>query len=139
MATKKKASFEAQILSWGAAAGFAALVFVLLLTLGGWNIIQAIWMAAVAFLVLGVFNYFVFARPTPPLAGSFPPDMASPRGRAAPESVKKGPTEQPAPTAPEASEPPAEAVAEATAAAQASEAPAKSTPKAKPAEGGKSD
>ncbi len=136
MATKKKASFEAQIMSWGSAAGLAALVFVLLLTLGGWGFIQALWMAAVAFLLLGAFNYFVFARPVPPLAGSFPPDMASPRGSAAPESVKKGPTEQPAPTAPVASEPPAAAVQEATAMAQSAEAPA---PKAKPADDKKTD
>ena len=136
MATKQKASFEAQILSWGSAAAFAALVLVLLMVLGGWNIIQAIWMAGVAFLALGVFNYFVFARPTPPLAGSFPPDMASPRGRAAPESVKRGPAAQPAPTAPAASEPAAEAVKEATAMAQAAEAP---KAKAKPADEGKAD
>lgn len=73
MAMKKKASFEAQILSWGSAAFVAALVFVLLILLGGWGIIQAIWMAGVAFLLLGLFNYFVFAHPVPPLAGSFEP------------------------------------------------------------------
>ena len=56
MALKQKASLEAQLLSWGSAAGLAALVFVLLLTLGGWGLIQAIWMAGVAFLALGVFN-----------------------------------------------------------------------------------
>jgi hypothetical protein len=73
MATKKKASLEAQILSWGSAAGLAALVFVLLILLGGWGIIQAIWMAGMAFVLLGAFNYFVFAAPVPPLAGRMEP------------------------------------------------------------------
>ncbi|MGY6411509.1 MAG: hypothetical protein ACXIUV_10875 [Alkalilacustris sp.] len=132
MAMKQKASLEAQLMSWGSAAGLAALVFVLLLTLGGWGIIQAIWMAGVAFLLLGVFNYFIFARPTPPLAGSFPPDMASARGASVPKAVTKGPAEQPAPTAPEASEPAADAVKEATALAQTNEAPTTpATPEAK--------
>ena len=141
MATKEKASFEAQIMSWGSAAGLAALVFVLLLTLGGWGIIQAIWMAGVAFLALGLFNYLVFARPAPPLAGSFPPDMASGGPRATPDAVKKGPTEQPAATEMKASEPPSAAVGAATSMAQAAEAtpkPAeKPAPKARPA--GESD
>ena len=136
MALKQKASLEAQLMSWGSAAGLAALVFVLLLTLGGWGIIQAIFMAGVAFLALGIFNYVVFARPTPPLAGSFPPDMATARGRAAPASVKSGPAEQPAPTSHASSEPPAEAVKEATAMAQAAEGTSK--PEAKPAGGDKS-
>ncbi len=131
MATKKKASFEAQIFSWGSAAGLAVLVFVLLLVLGGWGIIQAIWMAAVAFLVLGAFNYFVFARPTPPLAGSFPPEMASGAGKAAAPSTLKGPTEQPKPTSLESAEPPAEAMRTAAASQPAPEP--KAAPKAAPA------
>jgi hypothetical protein len=73
MAMKKKASLEAQILSWGSAAVLGALTFVLLIVLGGWGIIQAIWAAAVAFLLLGAFNYFVFAAPVPPLAGRMEP------------------------------------------------------------------
>jgi hypothetical protein len=78
MAMKKKASLEAQILSWGSAAGLGALTFVLLILLGDWGIIQAIWAAAVAFLVLGVFNYFVFASTVPPLAGRLEP--TAPKG-----------------------------------------------------------
>ena len=74
MAMKKKASFEAQILSWGSAAGLAALICVLLIVLGDWGIIQAVWMGAVAFLGIGVFNYFVFAHPVPPLAGGLEPN-----------------------------------------------------------------
>lgn len=132
MATKKKATLEAQLLSWGSAAGLAALVFVLLVTLGDWGLIQAIWGAGMIFVLLGAFNYFVFARPTPPLAGSFPPDMASAGPRKMPEAVKRGPTEQPAPTAPESSEPPAAAMAEAPKAAEDA-APKKSAPRAKPA------
>ena len=97
MATKK-ASLEAQLFAWGGAAGLAALIFVLLLTLGGWGIIQAIWMAAVAFLLIGAFNYFVFARPTPPLAGSFEqpkPAAATPAARTAAPAPQPAP--QPAP------------------------------------------
>ena len=113
MATKKKATLEAQLLSWGSAAGLAALAFVLLVMMGDWGVIQAIWGAGMIFLLLGAFNYFIFARPTPPLAGSFPPDMATAGPRKTPEAVKRGPAEQPAPTAPESSEPPAAAMAEA--------------------------
>ena len=122
MATKQKANLEAQLLSWGSAAGLGALVFVLLIVLGGWGIIQAIWMAGVAFLLIGAFNYFIFARPTPPLAGSFPPDMAIATGRAASPSVQKGPAAQPKPTALESAEPPAEAVHESAAKAAAQDA-----------------
>ncbi|MGY6635337.1 MAG: hypothetical protein ACXIU8_16575 [Alkalilacustris sp.] len=100
MATKKKASLEALIFSWGSAAGLAALVFVLLIVLGGWGFIQAIWMAAVVFVAVGGFNYLIFARPTPPLAGSFPQEMAVATGRAMPASVKAGPAAAPAPTDP---------------------------------------
>jgi hypothetical protein len=89
MAMKKKASFEAQILSWGSAAVLSALVFVLLIVLGGWGIIQAIWMAAVAFLGIGAFNYFVFAHPVPPLAGSFEPN--APAGHSAARKAEPAP------------------------------------------------
>lgn len=114
MATKKKATLETLIFSWGSAAGLAALVFVLLIVLGDWGLIQAVWMAAMVFVGTGLFNYFIFARPTPPLAGSFPPEMASGAGRSAPASTRKGPAEAPAPTDPASSEPPAAAMAAAT-------------------------
>ena len=139
MATKKKATLEAQLLSWGSAAGLAALAFVLLIVMGDWGIIQAIWAAAVIFLLLGAFNYFIFARPTPPLAGSFPPDMATASARKMPEAVKRGPTEQPAPTAPESSEPPAAALRETSAPKAQEPAPKpapKPAPQAKPADDG---
>lgn len=96
MATKKKASLEAQLLSWGSAAGLAALVFVLLLALGGWGIIQAIWMAGVVFVLLGAFNYFVFASPNPPLAGRMDPMPASSAPRAAAPEPKPTPAPKPA-------------------------------------------
>ena len=105
MATKQKATLEMIVFSWGSAAGLAALIFVLLTVLGGWGVIQAVWMAAMAFVLVGAFNYFIFARPTPPLAGTFPPSMASASGRAAPASTRKGPSAAPAATDSAASEP----------------------------------
>lgn len=82
MKSKRKAGLEDQIFVWGSAAGLGVLVFVLLIVLGGWGIIQAIWMSAVAFLLLGVFNYFVFASPVPPLAGKLEPTApAAPAAR----------------------------------------------------------
>ena len=83
MATKK-ASVEGQLFAWGGAAGLAALVFVLLMVLGGWLFIQALWMAAVTFLVVGAFNYLIFARPVPPLAGGMDPaaNAVTPRATA---------------------------------------------------------
>jgi hypothetical protein len=104
MATQK-ANVEGQLLAWGGAAGVGLLVFVLLLTLGGWGIIQALWMAVVAVLVVGAFNYFVFARPLPPLAGRAEPGAAA--HRVAPEVTAPAPmvaadTAGPAETEPDA-------------------------------------
>lgn len=97
MATKK-ASFEGQLFAWGSAAGLAVLVFVLLLVLGGWLFIQALWMAAVTFLVVGAFNYFIFARPVPPLAGGMEPNptVATPRSAAPAPKAEPMPEAAPA-------------------------------------------
>ncbi|MBK5928908.1 hypothetical protein [Rhodobaculum claviforme] len=96
MATKQKATLETLVFSWGSAAGLAALVWVLLLVLGGWGVIQAIFMAAVVFVSVGLFNYFIFARPTPPLAGSFPLGVAPGSGRA-PQAAQRTAAAAPAP------------------------------------------
>ena len=104
---KRKASLEARLTAWGSAAAFAALVFVLLLVLGGWMFIQALWMAAVVFLLLGAFNYFVFARPVPPLAGGMEPGAAAATPRAAAPASKSAP--KPAPTPESTPEPKMEA------------------------------
>jgi predicted flap endonuclease-1-like 5' DNA nuclease len=50
---------------WGAAGGVGLLAFVMLLLSGHWTLIQAIWAAAVAVLVLGVGFQFLFCRPLP--------------------------------------------------------------------------
>ena len=48
---------------WGAAALAAALVFVMLILLGGWSLIQAIWAAGVTVLVLGLAFQALLCRP----------------------------------------------------------------------------
>jgi predicted flap endonuclease-1-like 5' DNA nuclease len=94
---KRKASFEAQLFAWGGAAALAVLVFVLLLVLGGWLFIQALWMAAVVFLLVGAFNYFVFAKPVPPLAGGFEPGQTLRKGAAPAAASAPKPAAAPAP------------------------------------------
>ena len=132
MATKQKANLEAQLLSWGSAAGLGALVFVLLIVLGGWGIIQAIWMAGVAFVLLGAFNYFVFAAPNPPLAGRMDPFAEAPVARA--PAPAAAPAPKPAPPAATRPAPAPAAPPAAPAAAPEAPATAKAAPKPGPAD-----
>ena len=58
-----------QLGSWAMAAGVGLLVFVLLLVIGDWGILGSIFMAGVAFLVLGLAFSWLFCREMPEARG----------------------------------------------------------------------
>lgn len=63
----KKSSCQIACWAMGAAAGFVA--FVMLMALGGWSFIQAVFGAGVIFVVLGGLMSWIFCKPLPPLGG----------------------------------------------------------------------
>ncbi len=58
-----------QLGSWALAAGAGLLVFILLLVIGGWGLIGAIFMAGLAFVVLGLVFSWIFCRDLPAARG----------------------------------------------------------------------
>ena len=61
----KKTSCQIACVAMGAAAGFVA--FVMLIALGGWSFIQAVFGAAVIFILLGGLLSWILCKPLPPL------------------------------------------------------------------------
>jgi predicted flap endonuclease-1-like 5' DNA nuclease len=62
----KKTSCQIACVAMGAAAGFVA--FVMLMALGGWSFIQAVFGAGVIFVVLSALMAWIFCKPLPSLA-----------------------------------------------------------------------
>jgi predicted flap endonuclease-1-like 5' DNA nuclease len=150
---QQKSGIGCQLGSWALAAGVGLLVFILLLVIGGWGLIGAIFMAGLAFVVLGVAFSWIFCRDLPPARGPGNIDTSGARETSAPAPKAAAPkaaspnappvSVPPAPTANEATSPAKAAPVGSSAAAAASgpataEAPAKAKPapaaKAKPAE-----
>lgn len=111
-----------QIASWGMGVGAGFLAFLLLIFMGEWSFLQAVFGAGVIFIVVGAFLAFVMCRPLPPLgeiqAGM--KEMADPATPAQRSAAADAATDAPAAT------PAAAPSAQATAAA----APAAITPAA---------
>ncbi|MDJ0821794.1 MAG: hypothetical protein QNJ09_08305, partial [Paracoccaceae bacterium] len=63
--SENKDGFSCALGSWALAAGAGLLAFVLLLVLGGWGWVAAIFIAGVLFAVLGVLFSFLFCRDLP--------------------------------------------------------------------------
>lgn len=91
--------------SWALAAGAGLLVFVLLLVLGGWGFIGAVFAAGAVFVVLGLVFGWMFCRELPPARG--PGNIDTPAAPSAASSALKSATPAPTPTAPKADATPA--------------------------------
>lgn len=104
-----------QLGSWALAAGVGLLVFVLLLVIGDWGLLGAIFMAGVAFLVLGLAFSWLFCREMPEARGPGNIDTSGARNTSVPAPTASAPkAESPnaapvsvaaAPTASEATSP----------------------------------
>ncbi|WP_411233893.1 endonuclease [Marivita sp. S0852] len=108
-----------QLGSWALAAGVGLLVFVMLLVVGDWGWLGSIFMAAVAFAVLGVVFGWLFCRelPAPRGPGNIDTGNKSPIN-AAPPSAKAPSASAPSAAPPSAA--PAPVASEATSPATAS-------------------
>jgi len=96
----KKTSCQIACWAMGAGAGFVA--FVMLMALGGWSFIQAVFGAAVVFVLLGGLLSWILCKPLPALgevkAGmDEADDMATPATTAAPAAVATTPAVATAP------------------------------------------
>lgn len=123
-----------QLGSWALAAGVGLLVFILLIVIGGWGLIGSLFMAGLAFAVLGLAFSWIFCRDLPAARGPGNIDTSGKRETSAP-APKSSPPKAASPNAPPVSVPPAPTADEATSPAKAapvgsSAAAATSTPAA---------
>lgn len=96
---KNSGGAECALISWGIAALAAAVVFAMLMLLGGWTFLQAAFVGAIVFVAAGVFMTWAFCSPL-----SAPVAMGSHGGAAMPDSAA-----DPAPAAAERTSTPAPA------------------------------
>lgn len=126
------------------AAGVGLLVFILLIVIGGWGLIGSIFMAGLAFAVLGLAFSWIFCRDLPVARGPGNIDAASARETSA-SAPKAAAPKAASPNAPPVSVPPAPIADESTspakaapvgssASAAAASAPAAPAPAASPKE-----
>lgn len=141
---KENSGFGCQIGSWALAAGVGLLVFILLIVIGGWGLIGSIFMAGLAFAVLGLAFSWIFCRDLPAARGAGNIDAASARETSA-SAPKAAAPKAASPNAPPVSVPPAPIADESTspakaapvgssASAAAASAPAAPAPAASPKE-----
>ncbi|WP_439120832.1 endonuclease [Marivita sp.] len=141
---KENSGFGCQIGSWALAAGVGLLVFILLIVIGGWGLIGSIFMAGLAFAVLGLAFSWIFCRDLPAARGPGNIDAASARETSA-SAPKAAAPKAASPNAPPVSVPPAPIADESTspakaapvgssASAAAASAPAAPAPAASPKE-----
>ena len=127
-----------QLGSWALAAGVGLLVFILLLVLGDWGFVGAIFMAGLAFVVLGLAFNWIFCRDLPEARGAGNIDASNARETSAPAPKASAPKAE-SPNAPPVSVPPAPTADESTSPAKAASvgstasAAAKAAPAAEPA------
>lgn len=107
-----------QLGCWALAAGVGLLTFILLLVIGGWGIIGSIFMAGLAFVVLGLAFSFIFCRDLPAPRGPGNIDTSGARETTAPAPKAEAPKAA-SPNAPPVSVPPAPTADESTSPAKA--------------------
>ncbi|MCR9158777.1 MAG: endonuclease [Rhodobacteraceae bacterium] len=107
-----------QLGSWALAAGVGLLVFILLLVIGDWGLIGAIFMAGLAFAVLGLVFSWIFCRNLPEARGPGNVDASGARETSAP-APKASPPKAASPNAAPVSVPPAPTADESTSPAKA--------------------
>ena len=101
---QQKSGMGCQLGSWALAAGVGLLVFVLLLVIGDWGIIGSIFMAGLAFVVLGAVFSWLFCRDLPEARGPGNIDTSRARDTSAAAPSASAPTASaPAASAPAAS------------------------------------
>lgn len=116
---KQKSGIGCQRRCWSLAAGVALLVFILLLAIGGWGFIGALFMAGLAFVVLGFAFNWILCRDLPADQGSTnihtpgASATSAPAPKAAPPAQTADESTGPAKAAPVASPAPAAAASEA--------------------------
>ena len=123
------------------AAGVGLLVFILLIVIGGWGLIGSVFMAGLAFAVLGLAFSWIFCRDLPAARGPGNIDAASVRETSA-SAPKAAAPKAASPNAPPVSVPPAPIADESTSPAKAAlvgssaaaSAPAAPAPAASPKE-----
>ncbi|MBM2322398.1 MULTISPECIES: hypothetical protein [Marivita] len=115
---KENSGFGCQIGSWALAAGVGLLVFILLIVIGGWGLIGSIFMAGLAFAVLGLAFSWIFCRDLPAARGPGNIDAASVRETSA-SAPKAAAPKAASPNAPPVSVPPAPIADESTSPAKA--------------------
>jgi predicted flap endonuclease-1-like 5' DNA nuclease len=112
--------------SWALAAGAGLLLFVLLLVVGGWGLIASIFMAGLAFAVLGLAFSWLFCRELPPARGIGNPNVKDTVETTAPAPKAAAPS-APSPNAPPPVVEPAPTASEATSPATAKASPVKAS------------
>lgn len=115
---QQNSGFGCQLGSWALAAGVGLLVFILLLVIGGWGLIGAIFMAGLAFAVLGLAFSWIFCRDLPAARGPGNFDASGARETSAP-APKASLPKAASPNAPPVSVPPAPTADESTSPAKA--------------------
>ncbi len=103
---QRNSGMSCQVGSWALAAGVGLLVLVLLLVIGDWAVMAAIFMAGLAFLVLGGVFSWLFCRDLPAPRGPGNIDTSKARDTSAPAPKTAAPA-APATSSPTAAESPA--------------------------------
>ena len=115
---QQNSGMSCQLGCWALGAGVGFLLFILLLVLGDWGFIQAIFMGGVAFVVLGLGFNWVFCRDLPAARGPGNVDTSGAGDTNAPAPKAEAPS-APSPTAPPPEVPPAPTASEETSPATA--------------------
>jgi predicted flap endonuclease-1-like 5' DNA nuclease len=115
---QQNSGFGCHLGSWALAAGVGLLVFILLLVIGGWGLIGAIFMASLSFAVLGLAFSWIFCRDLPAARGPGNIDASGARETSAP-APKASLPKTASPNAPPVSVPPAPTADESTSPAKA--------------------
>lgn len=95
---KQNSGMGCQLGSWALAAGVGLLVFVLLLVIGDWGIMGSLFMAALAFVVLGAAFAWLFCRDLPEARGPGNIDTSRARDTSASVPAASAPAASAAPT-----------------------------------------
>lgn len=115
---QQNSGMSCQLGSWAMAAGAGLLLFVLLLVIGGWGLIAAIFMSGLAFVVLGLLFSWIFCRELPEPRGAGNVETGDTAATSAPAPQAKAPS-APSPNAPPPVVEPAPTASEATSPATA--------------------
>lgn len=123
---QQNSGVSCQLGSWALAAGAGLLLFVLLLVMGGWGLIAAIFVSGLAFAVLGLAFNWLFCRDLPAARGIGNPNVGEVAETTAPAPKAAAPS-APSPNAPPPAVEPAPTASEATSPATAAASPMKAS------------